>query len=164
MVRFVVSSAPHASALWKIWAHWDLEAECLGTTDWGLVSPPEEKCTIILWTLVVCPMRPLLTLYTLSSKFFFFLFCLVTKYIWARDIIVQRLGSCKRKRNNSWTENFPLVLNNHNYSLSAQGAEGDHLTSAWPQIARSQTVAIQPKNPFHYLTQLEVQLWTVPLS
>lgn len=31
---------------------------------------------------------------------------------------------------------------------------------AWQQFAHHWTVAKQPKNPFHYLTQLEVQLWT----
>lgn len=38
MLQFVVSRAPQASALWKIWAQWDLEAECLGTAYWGLVT------------------------------------------------------------------------------------------------------------------------------
>jgi len=50
MVKFTVSTVPQASALWKTQAQRDLEAECLGTTDWGIVSPPEEKCTFILWT------------------------------------------------------------------------------------------------------------------
>lgn len=107
-------------------------------------------------------MRPLLTLYTLSTKFFF-LPC--HQYIWARDIIVQSLGSCKRKKGTiARLKTSHLILNNYNYSLSAWGAKEDHWTSTWQQITHSQNSGYTAQNPFHYLTQLEVQLWTVPLS
>lgn len=82
------SSVPRASALYKIWAHWDLEAECFGNhmlRTYFLTWREVHNCTLD----IVCPMRPFLSVYTLSSKLLLF-FCLVTKYMsWRHNCSVK---------------------------------------------------------------------------
>lgn len=116
------------------------------------VSPPEEKCTIILWTENARPMRPLLTRYTLSSKFFFlsfFFFCLVTKYMRARDDSAEETTTTT-----SVSVPEEPKGDQGTFSMSADS----RLPNKWLNSPKKK------KNPFHVTTQLEVQLWTVPLS
>lgn len=77
---------------------------------------------------------------------------------------MQSSATCKRKRNNMKTENFPsdpeqLQLQSLCPSSSSRTLDLN-MTADYP-LPNSGLTA---QNPFHSLTQLEVQLWTVPLS
>lgn len=110
----------------------------------------------------MCPVKPLLTLYTLSSKFVCF-FALSPNTL-ARDVIVQSLGRCERKRNNSKTEKIPSdpeQLQLQSQSLRSQRRSLNLNMTTDSLLPNSGYTA---QSPFHYSTQLEVQLWMVPQS
>lgn len=108
MLQFMVSGVPQASALWRIRAQQDLEAECLGTTNWGLIPPPHLKRSAQLnYGHKIYSMSEItLTPWVLSCCFFFFF--LSPNTYKPETLLVQSLWSYTRKRNNSKDWKLPL--------------------------------------------------------
>lgn len=108
-----------------------------------------------------------LTLNTLSSKFFsVFFFCLVTKYMsqrqWSRYRSLQKKKvKIAIKAELKWK--FPSSPEQQLFLCPRSGWRLVNLDApADRPLPNSGFTAL--KDPFHYMTQLEVQLWTVPLS